>query len=219
MHRTHAIMLTALRTQASPGTGQNACGKARRFLCRALLIACGSLPVACGGSDGMPIGSATVQGSGTSGSPASTGEGTAAGDETIAALFEAPPNSDVTPGSLFGLWGGTDRKLDTSFDLRYRFAPKEMLHALKCTNTSGNSVVASVVAAARITESEIAILESKTDSEAMGDLRCTIEAAPMTVKPCSDDGLKRSCFELSGTEMKFYGKSALDVVSLTKLSD
>lgn len=179
--------------------------------------------VGCGGSDAGSIGNASSGGTSSEGSGSGSGSGAedplGSGKDGPADLFDAPSSPSSTPDSILGLWGGAKEDVGMSFDLRYKFTPSSITVALKCTKDTGDTATASVTVAARVADVEIAILESKKDKIDTGKVSCEVNLAPVTAKPCASDGIKIECFDLAGRELAIIGRSPLDKVELTKLSD
>jgi hypothetical protein len=139
------------------------------------------------------------------------------------ALFGPPTSSSVTPDSINGLWAGSSSQFP---DIRLKLSGTTLILAQHCS-----SGTAGLSAAARISASEIAILESKNTNvdNAPGPAGCGFDVRPVDIARCmattataaesegiaSDSG----CFFLSGTKLNFYGGSFLFDGKLTKLSD
>jgi hypothetical protein len=159
-------------------------------------------------------------------SGASSGDGGAGADGVPAAgaaMFEAPSGA-ATPGSIYGVWGGTLVQGDLAFDTRMRFASGSVTVASRCTRTSdgARSGIVGVTAAARITADSMQILETKSDTKDDGVLKCSVGVTPLQLGRCAADqpaGFERGCFKLDGTKLVEFGTNGLDKLELTKLSD
>ena len=161
---------------------------------------------------------------GCSGGTAKVGDGTA-GSPAVAnsdALFAAPTKA-ATPDSIYGVWGGTLEDLGTTFDTRMKLSAASATAAARCTTAEGkHSGTVAVTAAARISDQEMAVLESKTDAKDDGIVKCSVSLAPRNVKRCSADmhpGFETDCFKLDGMSLVEFGKTPLQKIWLTKLSD
>ncbi|MBX3203544.1 MAG: hypothetical protein KF764_00685 [Labilithrix sp.] len=184
------------------------------------LVLAGCSGSAAGGDVDGPGGSSSGGSSSGGGASSGSGDGSGSGSEHDA-LFDAPSESAVTAGSIFGLWGGATKDLSFTFDSRMRLGQSTMTFATRCVRDNGDeSAVVGVTVAARVDESEISVLESKKDEKKTGDITCRANARPGTTKRCdTDEGFRRACFVLDGTELTIYGMSSLDKVVLTKISD
>ncbi len=169
----------------------------------------------CSGADGSVAGGE---------SPARSSNGSAAGTDSPAGapLFDTPSGS-ATRNSLEGVWAGVLEApaSDWRFDSRWRLTATSITFATRCVAPDGTeSAIAAVTARARVSTSEIAILESKEDKRTLGDVTCRATARPGTAKRCGDDAfMKSDCFELDGTSLVVYGSSSLEKIELTKISD
>ena len=164
---------------------------------------------------------------GCSGSGASVADGTsgapgAPGGSGSDAMFAAPSGT-ATPDSIYGLWGGTIEDGSITFDTRMRLSKGSATIAARCTTAEGkHSSTVGVTAAARISDEELAVLESKTDAKDNGVVKCSVSLTPKDVKRCTSDmpkGFERDCFKLEGMTLFEFGKTPLEKIELTKLSD
>jgi hypothetical protein len=159
-------------------------------------------------------------------SGASTGDGGAGGGGVPAvgaSMFEAPSGA-ATPGSIYGVWGGTLVQGDLAFDTRMKLASSTVTVASRCTRTTdgARSPIVGVTSAARITADSMQILETKSDTTDDGVLKCTVGTTPLQLARCGADqpaGFERGCFKLDGTKLVEFGTNGLDKLELTKLSD
>ena len=165
---------------------------------------------------------------GCSGSTAGVGNGGRGGgspsgsDSVDGAPLFAAPDGDATPNVIYGVWGGSMKEPGVTFDSRMRLARGAITFATRCEFDDGReSQIAAVTAAARVSDQEIAVLESKKDERRTGDITCRATAQPGTMDRCGDDrdGFEHDCFRLSGTTLTIFGSSSLDKVVMTKLSD
>lgn len=152
-----------------------------------------------------------------------TGDGSGAGAAGSAAgeqLF-APPSGDASGGSILGTWGGVMKSGSFTFDTRTKFEARSVTFATRCQLPSGKpSGVASVVAAARVSNDEIAILETKNDERKDGEITCRANAHVGSTTACAVvDGFQHDCFALDGLSLVFYGATPYDKLEMTKLSD
>jgi hypothetical protein len=169
----------------------------------------------------------TGSGSGSNGASSSSGSGAGAGSgakgtgssEEGEALFAV--KGDATPDEIFGVWvspSQTDGPI--TFDTRTRFSTDTMESAVRCTfRDSDDVLVASASSNARVSASEVAVLEANSDERVKGDLKCSVRINPTTTKACEAGMPKRDCFALDGTTLTLYGGSELDDAKLTKVSD
>jgi hypothetical protein len=167
-----------------------------------------------GGSSGTASG---FESPGSNGSPSgsfSSSEGDA--------LYAAPQGS-VTPGSVFGLWGGTAVDGGITFDMRMKVGSRSITLANRCSVPSGKrSEVVSVSAAARVSEESVVVLETKQDAKNDGVVRCSVSLTPRQADRCAADehpGFERDCFTLEGTRLTLFGETSFEKLSFTKLSD
>jgi uncharacterized low-complexity protein len=162
----------------------------------------------------------TMFGLALGGCAANSGGASNSESEPNDALFQTP-SGDVTPDSIYGVWGGVLEDNGFQFDSRMQLAPNAISFSTRCQLPSGKeSAVASVTARARISEDEIAVLESKTDERKMSEGTCRAFARPATTTRCTTKpGLERRCFTLEGTRLVIYADTPYDVLELTKLSD
>ena len=177
----------------------------------------------CSGTDANKdlttgAGSGTGTGTGTgSGSGSGSGGGSASSDND--ALFKAP-SGRATADSVFGLWGGVLQDGNLTFDTRTRLTPATITFATQCLSNGQTSAVVGVTVAARVSDEEIAVLESKRDEKVTGGVTCRANAAPGTSKRCEKiDGFQSQCFVLDGMQLTIYGATTFDKSVLTKLSD
>jgi hypothetical protein len=170
----------------------------------------------CSGASGSDVNGGS---SGSSGKPGSSG-GTGGGSSEGAALFDTP-SGKATPGSIYGVWGGSAEDGGITFDIRYKLNASSVTVAGRCSKGGATSPVAAVTVKARVSDSEIAILESKEDTQKNGDLTCTARPKPGTIAKCApkDEGFEHDCFTLSGTTLTLFGTTSFEKVQMTKLSD
>lgn len=161
------------------------------------------------------LGCSGSNGNGVSSSGGSSGGGTPEGD----ALYEAP-TAEATPDLIHGLWGGATSDSGIDFDIRIRLTPTQLTEAVRCARGTDSTPTASVSVKARVSNDEIAVLESKTDERRGADLSCKAAPRPTSVARCKGDrAIERDCFTLRGTSLVIYGESSLETLRLTKLSD
>lgn len=127
----------------------------------------------------------------------------------------------MTPDSIYGTWGGVLEDGQLRFDSRIRLTPGSISFATRCELPDGReSAVASVTAKARISDDEIAVLESKKHEIPMEGGTCRAFARPTTTSRCTArEGFETSCFRLDETRLVIFGASPFDKLELTKLSD
>ena len=111
-----------------------------------------------------------------------------------------------------------------TFDSRMRLSASSLTLATRCTLESNGktSAVASVTAAARISDVSIAVLESGSDEKDDGSVRCSVTLKARELRRCAQDvgkGFEHDCFTLEGTQFVEHGETSFDVLELTKLSD
>ena len=149
----------------------------------------------------------------------SSGVGSGSGSEG-ASLFDAPGQGDLTPDSIYGVWGGSLVDSGITFDTRWRLSENEITLATRCSLQDGReSETVGVTARARVSRDEITFLESKRDERKAGDFACRVNAQPRTLAACdAREGFERDCFRLAGTTLTMYG-SPLEKLELVKLSD
>jgi hypothetical protein len=176
------------------------------------ILAATSLAIGCSGS-GAGIDDGSSGGSG----PAGIGGATPG-----AAMFGTPTGS-ATPDSIYGVWGGSLEEGSVTFDTRVKLAAGSMTVATRCTLANGSrSDVVGVTAAARITNENLTVLETKSDAKDDGVVKCSVNLTPRQLARCTADmidGFERNCFKLTGTTLVEFGTSGLDKLELTKLSD
>jgi hypothetical protein len=181
--------------------------------------------VACSGSDieGTSPGSGSRSTSSGSGSGSGSGTGSGSGSASGAAegLFSAEPGASATPDSILGVWGGSMKELSVTFDTRMKITANDVTFATRCVLDDGReSAVVAVTASARVTNDNIAILESKKDEKNTGGVTCRANARPGETKKCAKvDGFQKSCFHLDGTQLTIYGTTPFDKLEMTKISD
>lgn len=143
--------------------------------------------------------------------------GSAAGD----ALYASTPGSSVTPGELFGVWAGSVARGGLTFDNRMKFTETSVTSATRCTFPDGTkSPTAAVTATARVSETEIAVLETVSDEQNVNGNLCRVELRAMELPRCVDQPpFARSCFAVQGTKLALYGSSPLEDLDFTKVSD
>jgi hypothetical protein len=175
----------------------------------------------CSGSngDGGITGSGSPTGGAFGGTATSTGTGTgagAAGEQLFAA-----PSGDATASSIFGLWGGVLKSGELTFDTRMKLEAHSVTFGTRCRLPNGKtSAVASVVAAARVSTEEIAVLETKLDERKTGDITCRASSQVSSLTACAVvDGFQHDCFALDGLALVFYGTTPFDKIEMTKISD
>lgn len=168
---------------------------------RTFLILSFAIVLGCSGS---------TSGVGTSSSSGSDGE----------ALFEAPEQTEATPGSILGVWGGTLEDGRITFDTRWRLRKDSITLATRCTFPGGRqSGIVGITARGRVSDGEITFLESKKDENKTGEDFCRVSAQPRSFTACDGQpGFERMCFRLDGTTLTLYG-DALEKLELVKLSD
>jgi hypothetical protein len=76
-----------------------------------------------------------------------------------------------------------------------------------------------VVTQARVTESSVASLESKTDQIDTNGVRCGVNVPIPRCAASEAEAFHRSCFVVKGNAMTQYGETGLDKLQFTKLSD
>jgi hypothetical protein len=156
---------------------------------------------------------------GCSGSSSTVGSG---GSSDGATLFDTPDEgSNVTPGSMYGVWGGSLEENGITFDTRWHLSANSITLANRCKLRDGReSETVGVTARARVTDDEITFLESKKDEKRTGDFWCRVSATPRTLSACGGvhEGFEQDCFRLSGTTLTLYG-NPLEKLELVKLSD
>ncbi len=170
------------------------------------------------GSSGAPAFPGTVDDT----SDAGTSKTPASGPTDYAALFGPPASTNTTPGSINGLWAGTDRG---SQDTRVVLSATSLVIAKRCS--VGSSQASGITVTSRITTSSIKTLESKMAPGADG-VTCGLDVKPAEATRCTAttdtdaavEGTNSTagCFFLGGTTLNFYG-TFLDGTKLTKLSD
>jgi hypothetical protein len=192
---------------------------------------CATLALAgCSGStgDGGLTGSSSSGSSSSSGgsasdtspgaSPGTTGGTT--GNPVGEQLFAAP-SGDVTSNSILGVWGGVIKDGQFTFDTRTKLEARSVTFATRCQLPNGKtSAVASVVAAARVSETEVAVLETKNDERKTGDITCRASAHAGSTTACEVvDGFQHDCFALDGLKLVLYGTTPFDKIEMIKISD
>jgi hypothetical protein len=164
--------------------------------------------------------SGSTTGVGSSSSSSSSGGG-GGGDSD--ALFNAPPEgSTVTPGSIEGLWAGMLEEGGITFDTRWKLHSSSITLATRCTFRDGrDSATVGVTARARVSETEITFLESKTDETRSGDAFCRVSAKPRSFNACGDvhEGFEENCFRFADMTLTLYGDTPLEKLELVKVSD
>lgn len=169
----------------------------------------------CSGASGSDVNGSSGS-SGANGGGAGPGGGASDGE----ALFDAPSGS-ATPGSIYGVWGGSANDNGITFDMRMKMNASSMTVAARCERSGTSTPVAGVTVKARITDSEIDVLESAQDERKNGDLTCRASPKPGSIPRCGDkdEGFEHDCFTLSGTSLTIFGTTSFDKMALTKLSD
>lgn len=145
--------------------------------------------LACSGTDGVRVDPAS------SDAPAYDG------------LFDAP-KTNGTAGVIYGLWGGAS-PFNPNDDVRWRIAPSRIQLAMRCDAAAAQSrVTVGVSVAARVTDRDVATLESRSDrkSRANGS-DCLLNVTPDTLN-----------YQLAGMKLILVDAHGA-VMSLTKLSD
>jgi hypothetical protein len=173
---------------------------------------------ACSGG-GATVGGDDGDTGGGSGSGSGSGDGIATSDAE--ALFDADETDDVTPDSIYGLWGGAMKDMDWTFDNRVRLTETSFTLATRCEDPDGAvGGIAAVQAKARVDDSQIAVLESRRDERVLGKITCRASARPGELTRCTeDDGFQHDCFELDGTSLTLYGATPFDKLAMVKISD
>jgi len=128
----------------------------------------------------------------------------------IESLFQ-PSTGNITPNSLLGVWANTSVENNVRTELRFRFTATSATLAGRCQYlTTGKSDIVGVTVAARVSNTEIKLLESKTDVKQ----NCQVYLSPTTLLRCGFDRENRKgCFdysELSGTLVIFETDSTLN---------
>lgn len=178
------------------------------------LAACSSTETSTSSSSSGSSGS-----SGGNGSSGSSGSSDTGNSEEGEALFAA--SGDATPDEILGVWANPSEKDGSfTFDSRMRFSADTIEAAARCTrNDTDDSLVASVAASGRVSSTEVAVLEAKSDKRLKGDFKCEVNLTPRTTKACKPTETKSGCFVLEGTTLTIYGASELEKVEMTKVSD
>jgi hypothetical protein len=170
------------------------------------------------GADNNGGGSGSGNG-GSSGGGSSNGGGSGSlGDS----LFATPSSTSATPDSIFGLWGGTLPEQGWKFDTRLKFTDSEVNAATRCQSPDGQQGgIAAIAAKARVTNDDIAVLESKNDEKQLSGITCRASMAPSETKRCdpADKGFEKNCFTLEGTSLTMFGDTPFDKLAMTKISD
>ena len=96
------------------------------------------------------------------------------------------PTPSITPDNILGLWGATARIGDITFDVRLQIESNQVTMANRCILPDGDSLLAGVTAAARITPQSVVVLESKYDQSQTTKngktWTCNASATPIEVK-------------------------------------
>lgn len=126
----------------------------------------------------------------------------------------------ATPDDVHGVWSSrTLAGEDIEGNLRVRFSPESVEAAARCTLLStGGTLFAYVRGRARISNSEISVLESKIDTRFLGDLRCSTNIDIATTPVCEGETRSR-CFLLEGSRLTIFGATSGQVDELVKISD
>jgi hypothetical protein len=134
------------------------------------------------------------------------------------ALFAASGNA--TPDTIFGVWSIPSINAGNfRYDTRARFTENTMEMALRCTRSDTSaSLIAALSARARVSATEIAVLEATSDHRYNGDFDCEVTLSMITAKVCEEDAPKSNCFVLDGTTLTLY-TSELQTEEWTKVSD
>lgn len=167
-------------------------------------------------------GGPTSTSGGSSGDTAtSTGTSTATTGNPAGEQLFAAPSGDATGSSILGVWGGVIKDGEFTFDTRTKLEAHSVTFATRCQLPNGKtSAVASVVAAARVSNDEIAVLETKNDERKTGDITCRASSHVGSLTACEVvDGFQHDCFALDGLALVLYGKTPFDKVEMTKISD
>lgn len=198
------------------------------FVLVVAVVAAGAAALGCSGtgSGGDLVGGSSGASGASGAAPGSNGassgrDGTSQGSSSSdgAALFDAPSGT-ATPGSIYGLWGGPASDMGVSFDMRMQIGPSSVRFATQCEENGVRPPVAAVTARARVTSEEIAVLESKEHVTSQSGVTCKSTLRVYTVRRCEvRSGFERECFTLDGTQLVIYGKSSLEKIALTKISD
>lgn len=188
----------------------------RIALCTALALAL----AACSGSSNSDVGSpsgSTNKGGGTTNDADNPSSGSSGDSADHEALFTA--GGDATPDSIFGVWGGTLEEAGLRFDSRMKLDASSVTFATRCNAGSETSAVVGVTVRARVSASEVAVLESDQNSVPFRNDSCRAQARVSTFKACTSEQMASNCFLLDGLELHFYGTNQFDKTTLTKISD
>jgi hypothetical protein len=120
-------------------------------------------------------------------SSTTTGTG-GGGGSAFDSLFSAPKNATATAGDVHGVWGGSTSIDGITFDYRFKFENTAITLANRCKFPDGTSLTTGATAAARVTDHDVTMLESKSDHEVNGSDRCNVDLKPGAY-PYAIDGL------------------------------
>jgi hypothetical protein len=93
-------------------------------------------------------------------------------------LYTAPHNATATAGDVHGLWGGSTSVDGIIFDFRFKFASSDITLANRCKFPDGSSLTVGATAAARISDHDVTMLESKSDQGVAGNDKCNVDIKP-----------------------------------------
>ena len=110
------------------------------------------------------------------------------------ALFAPPAASVVTPNSVTGVWAGTGGP-HGSLDVRLKISASTLVISMRC---KGAPSAIGVVVAARVTATNIEIVESKSSGDAAA---CGIDAKPTKFDRTNGIG----GFDVHDTSLNFEG--------------
>lgn len=180
------------------------------------------------GHDGVPIQNPTSGGQGSSNTDPS---GTATGSQDppavgasgapldIEALFAPPTSDQLTPGSIFGVWAGSEG--DGGNEGRLRVRGEDLTLAKRCKS---DGKIAFVYVKVRATEDKITILESKTARLSYTQSGCSfsveLDVGEWVSCRASAD---YDCYQVEGTKLQGLQskliQSGISVGTWLKLSD
>jgi hypothetical protein len=147
--------------------------------------------------------SSTATGSspGTGSDPNAPGGGTTPpASSEFDALFQPPnPSAKVTGNSLFGLWAETGS--GSSQDIRLKISDVSFTRAVRCDEGSQGTETVGVTATARVSNSSIELLETKSAVSASKSCGVGVKVSQLT--SCIGSSTY-DCFELSGTQLTAY---------------
>lgn len=182
------------------------------------------------GHDGVPIQNPTTS-SGGQGSSNTDPSGTATGSQDppqvgasgapldIEALFAPPTSNQLTPGSIFGVWAGSEG--DGGNEGRLRVRGDDLTLAKRCKS---DGKIAFVYVKVRASEDKITILESKTARLSYTQSGCSfsVELDVGEWVSCRT-GADYDCYQVDGTKLQGLQskliQSGVSVGTWLKLSD